>query len=237
MSLIPVRLLQIHSETPTVKRFVFDVGEREFTFLPGQWIDFYAEIEGREQVGGYSLISAPQNTRQSIELAIKASPHHPVTRWLHERAQPGDCFRISPAQGACVWQPAAHKPVVLIAGGIGITPLLSIFRNFCARETEQALFLLYSASHPDEFAFGTEIRAAAAVDPRLKVWFICTRPVQILPDWVRGRARLTGNFLWDYALPLDADYFICGPRTMLFSLEAQLLSQGVAAPNIHFERW
>ena len=94
--------MQIQQETPTVKRFVFDLGQQHFNFLPGQWIDFYVEIEGCEQIGGYSLISAPQNTQGQIELAIKASPHHVVTRWLSVFRWPR-CRSSCCVKSACRW--------------------------------------------------------------------------------------------------------------------------------------
>ncbi len=94
MQLLPVQLIQIQEETPSVKRFVFKRLEPGFSFKPGQWIDFYARLNGIQTVAGFSLTSSPLQDNEQFELAVKLSPH-PVTTYLHEEAKMGDLFEIS----------------------------------------------------------------------------------------------------------------------------------------------
>ncbi|PIX75605.1 MAG: hypothetical protein COZ38_04650, partial [Rhodocyclales bacterium CG_4_10_14_3_um_filter_68_10] len=145
--------------TPDVKGFSLDLQGQDYDFLPGQWIDLSLEINGKNEVGGYSITSAYQEQPQQISLAVKAAPHHPVTAYLHQSAKVGDHVQISQGQGACVYHPDMGNKIVLIAGGIGITPLMSIFRSIRDHHPETQVALIYSAHSPEAFVFSDEIRS------------------------------------------------------------------------------
>ena len=91
-------IASIHQETPQVKRFVLKPQEPGFNYLPGQWIDLFCEVDGKQEVGGYSLTSQPTSENHSIELAIKHSDKHPVTKYIHESAKEGDVITLRPAR-------------------------------------------------------------------------------------------------------------------------------------------
>ncbi|PIQ27346.1 hypothetical protein COW36_15620 [bacterium (Candidatus Blackallbacteria) CG17_big_fil_post_rev_8_21_14_2_50_48_46] len=237
MNTISARLLSVTQETPTVKRFVFAIEGQPYTFLPGQWLDLYAKIEGKQQVGGYSITSAPQPINEQIELAIKASANHPVTRYLHEKAQVGEVFQISEGQGECVYQKEMGKQVVLIAGGIGITPLMSIFRTIRDQISETHAALIYSSASVDEFAFADEIRDSAEKFTHLLSIFTCTDLEADIPAWIHFQERIDGFFLKTLKLPADALYFLCGPSLMLREIEEILLQMGVNPSHIRYEKW
>lgn len=236
MEKFKVKLQAIHQETPTIKRFVLDLDGQDFHFLPGQWIDFFVNLNQQPQAGGYSLISAPLDPNPSLEIAVKAS-EHPVTRYLHTQAQVGETFEISQAQGACVFDPEMGEQIVLIAGGIGITPLLSIFRTIRDQYPETHVALVYSAHTPEELAFSEEIRAAAEEYEHVLAVFSCTDPACDPPDWVHFQERIDSFFLKTMNFPKDAHYFLCGPTPMIQELEKSLVELGVGASQIHAEKW
>ena len=125
---LPAKVVAIHQETPTIKSFRLDLHGRELAFMAGQWVDFFVTLDGAEAVGGYSITSSPAE-QTAISLAVKRDgSDHPVTNWLHEDAQVGDEVEIS-LGGDFFYEPDETESVVLIAGGIGLTPLMSIVRS------------------------------------------------------------------------------------------------------------
>ena len=236
MELMSARLIAIEDETPTVKRLRLEVREPGFSYRPGQWIDFYARIEGVQIVAGFSLTSTPEAGMREIEMAVKVSPH-PVTSWIHQHAAVGDVFEISSGMGPVFYERRIGDEIVLIAGGIGVTPLISMFRTVRDHWPEVRATLLYSDNDPDEFAYGAEIREACAGSERLRAAFSLTGEHGRVPDWISHRGRIDRDWLQALGLPVLAHYFLCGPQPMLLALSAELRAMDVPRACIHYEEW
>lgn len=232
--MIPATIASIEDATPSIKRFILETSE-PYAFLPGQWLDL--RVESSEKLGGYSICSAPKNDLTTLELAIKKSEQHPVTQALWEKTQVGDKVEISSAQGACTFRSGLGDKVILIAGGIGITPMMSIFRHIRDLHDNTQVALIYSASDPQEFIFQEEIRRSADEHEHVLAVFSCTDLEADLPDWIHFQEQVDFFFLKTMNLPRDAHYFICGPQGMLSDVEKSLLKLEVSAGHIHSERW
>lgn len=236
MELLSARLVAVTQETPTVRRLMLEVQDQGLVYKPGQWVDFYVRIDGIQNVAGFSLTSSPEADSRQIELAVKLSPH-PVTSFLHEHARVGDVFNISQGMGPVFYDRRIGDEVVLIAGGIGITPLMSMFRTVHDHWQEVRATLIYSDNDPDEFAYGTEIRAACQGSERLKAHFTLTGSHPQVPDWIAHQGRIETAWLRDLELPELAHYFLCGPQPMLGALGAELRELDVPRACIHYEEW
>ena len=172
---LPATITRIRRETPTVKSFRLDLGGREIGFQAGQWVDFFVTLEGAEAVGGYSITSSPA-VQTSIGLAIRRDAGgHPATSWLHEEARVGDEVEVS-LGGDFIYEPDEAESAVLIGGGIGLTPLMSIVRAVDELADVTRLHLVYSASSPNELLFRDEIEAITARNSRIRRTFTITRP-------------------------------------------------------------
>lgn len=238
MTSLSTTLTEIVDLSPDVKEFRLDLQAQDYAFLPGQWLDLSLEINGKTEVGGYSITSAHTRHPQHISLAIKAAPHHPVTTYLHEQARVGDSIQISEGQGACFYHPDMGKQIVLIAGGIGITPLISIFRTIREQEANTQVALIYSAHSPEDFIFSEEIRNSANEYENMLAVFTCTdESLAELPDWIHFQEHVDRFFLKSMSLPSQAHYFICGPAPMLSEVEKELLELKVPGGQIHYEKW
>ncbi|KAI5200448.1 Oxidoreductase Nad-Binding Domain-Containing Protein 1 [Manis pentadactyla] len=155
-------------ESPSVKRLRLLVADKDFSFKAGQWVDFF--IPGVSVVGGFSICSSPRLLEQDrmIELAVKYT-NHPPALWIHNQCtldsevavRVGGDFFFDP-------QPAdASRNLVLIAGGVGINPLLSILRHSVdlhrERENKGSGYeigttkLFYSAKNTSELLFQKNI--------------------------------------------------------------------------------
>lgn len=154
-------------ESPSVKSLRLLVADEDFSFKAGQWIDFF--IPGVSVVGGFSICSSPRLLEQErmIELAVKYT-NHPPALWIHNKCtldsevavRVGGEFFFDP-------QPTdAPRNLVLIAGGVGINPLLSILRYSADLHRERAnkgsgceigtIKLFYSAKNTSELLFKKE---------------------------------------------------------------------------------
>ena len=172
---IPATITRIARQTPTIKSFDLELGGRGLGFKPGQWVDFFVTIEGAEAIGGYSITSSP-SVQTSIGLAIKLDDgDHPVTNWLHKEAQVGDKVEIS-LGGDFYYTPDMRGPIVLIAGGIGLTPLMSIVRAIAESDRPTPATLIYSASTPSEILFRQDLEDIASHNPNISLVFTITRP-------------------------------------------------------------
>ena len=231
---LPATIVAIHRETPTIKSFALDLSGREIGFMAGQWVDFFVTLEGAEAVGGYSITSSPAE-QTTFSLAVKRDgSDHPVTNWLHEDAQVGDRVEVA-LGGDFYYEPDEAESVVLIAGGIGLTPLMSIVRSVDQLATRTRLTLVYSASTPDELLFKEELGAISANNPRIKYVFTVT---QHAPDtWDGHTGRIDAELLRAESVDLDALFFVCGPPSMIRAMVSMLRGMGVPRSRIRYEQW
>ncbi|MCW3978127.1 MAG: FAD-binding oxidoreductase [Candidatus Bathyarchaeota archaeon] len=229
-----MRIEAIRQETPTVKSFRLNLGGKEFSFLPGQWMDCYAEVDGRSEVAGYTITSSP-TTEESIEIAIRYSEDSPVTRYLHEDAVVGDLLHIDGGQGDFYYRREMGDSLVLIAGGIGITPLMSILRYVDAAEPDVIATLFYSAKSPSEFVFRDELEEMTARNGNIG----CILTVTGSKDepWDGNVGRIDSVLLRESRLDVDALFFICGPPPMGPEMAGLLERLGVSASRIRYEQW
>lgn len=231
---IPATITRIARQTPTIKSFDLDLGGHELGFKPGQWVDFFVTLEGAEAVGGYSITSSPA-TQVSIGLAVKLDEgDHPVTNWLHREARVGDCVEIS-LGGDFYYTPDMKGPVVLIAGGIGLTPLMSIVRAIAESDQPMPTTLIYSVSTPSEILFHQELEDIAHRNPVFRPVFTITNPEG--QEWNGHTGRIDDELLRQAGVSPDSLFFICGPPDMIRDVIGMLVSLGVPGSRIKYEQW
>jgi ferredoxin-NADP reductase len=229
-----VTIAAIHQATPTVKVFTLSTGSEQLPYYAGQWVDCYADIDGRREVGGYSLTSSP-TTAGAVEIAVKQSPTHPVTRFLHERAAVADALDLSEGQGKCYFVAGMAPALMLIAGGIGITPLMSIVRYVWYTAPDVHITLIHSARTSDEHLFRVELEQMAAKNARLRCVFVESQPAAAAPPSRGG--RIDRRLFHEIGIDPSALHFICGPGQMIDDLVTLLRTLGVDDTQLRFERW
>jgi ferredoxin-NADP reductase len=230
--MIPAVIKTIIQATPTIKSLRIEP-QGEFTFKAGQWIDFYANIAGEKKVAGYSMTSSPL-TLGYFDLAVKKAGENPVTRYIHAEAQEGDLVHVDGGNGEIFYETGDAKNVILIAGGIGISPHMSIFRYIAEGDPETHTTLIYSASNPSELIFRNEIEAITQLNPRMRALLIVTDE----PGGWSGRVgKIDAGLIREAGVDSEALYYICGPPPMIHELVDTLRDLGIRRKQMRYELW
>jgi glycine betaine catabolism B len=233
LHIFDAQIAAIIPATPSIRVLRLTIPDASFRFLPGQWVDLGIKVDGTTHTAGYSITTSPIHMGE-IELAIKASTRHPVARWVHERAAVGDQVRVSQGQGPFVYLPEMSDNVVLIGGGVGVTPLLSIFRHVRDAHLATRVHLVYSVSDSREILFREELDAAVHTHDNLHVSITVTQPD---PYWHGLTGRIDPVKLHALDVPDDTLYYLCGPRGMVEDMSTLLHDLGVPMNRIIFEKW
>lgn len=214
---------EIKQITPTIRWYLFKVLDKDFHFLPGQWIDL--RPEGLSNWGGYSIMGPPGDLPY-FELAVRIPKNHLATKWLYEEAKVGHFVDIKGGGGSCVYRPQDHDRTVLVMGGIGLTPLMSMARTFYEKPslTQARMKIFYSIKNREEWAF-KDLFSKLNQDERIQVeTFFSQEKGRIGVEVLKGAFK-------------GPQYFICGPPQMIEELNRGLLEEGISQEKIHFEKW
>ncbi|OGU24005.1 MAG: hypothetical protein A2580_10485 [Hydrogenophilales bacterium RIFOXYD1_FULL_62_11] len=233
MHIFDARITAITPATPSIHALRLAIPDAGFRFLPGQWVDLSITLDGTPHTAGYSITTSPLHSDQ-IELAIKASARHPLARWVHETARVGDRVTVTQGQGPFVYLPEMSDNVVLIGGGVGITPLLSIFRHVRDAALPTQAHLVYSVSDSSEILFHDELESAVRSHPNLHLSITVTQPD---PHWHGLTGRIDPVKLHALDVPDDTLYYLCGPKGMVEDMSTLLHGLGVPMSRIIFEKW
>lgn len=233
MQVFDTTVISVTSATPSIRLLTLKVDNPAFRFLPGQWVELTREIAGRSYTAGYSVTNSPLR-RGEIELAIKISGKHPLAGWIHDQAQPGDGLSVTQGQGPFVYVPEMSDNLVLIGGGVGVTPLISIFRYVRDAGLPTRTHLLYSVSDSREIMFQQELQDAAREHDNLSVSITVTHPDA---EWQGLTGRIDPIKLHAIEMPSDTLFYLCGPKGMVEDLSAMLHELGVPMSRIIFEKW
>ena len=225
--------MEIRQVSPTTRALRLDTGGNRLSFSPGQWVDFYADVGGEIAVAGYSITSSPSR-RGDFELAVKMVGENPVTHYVHGSARVGDEVEVE-VGGDFLYTADMGGPLALVAGGIGITPLMSIVRYVDETAPGVRLTLLYSARTPDELLFRDELEAIARSNPNIHCHFTVTRPGA--SEWTGRVGRIDRTMASDAGVDAESLFFICGPLPMLDDMIGMATSLGAHPSRIRYEGW
>ncbi len=232
--LVAAKIVEIRQETPTVKSFFLDTGSTLYRFLPGQWVDLHLDVGGRIEIGGYSPTSSPLQ-HGLVELAVRRAYRNPASRYLYERARPGEQVAISEGQGEFVYRCNLSRSTVLIGGGIGLTPLMSMIRFARQACPDNKVHLLYSIREPSEFLYRKELTELAKEWPSFKLWTTVTGANH--DHWQGPVGRIDRDILLQQELDPLALFYLCGPPSLANTMTVALSELGVPTDRIRFDPW
>lgn len=185
----------------------------------------------------YSIASAPEREGE-IDITVERVTEGEVSPFLHDVAVVGDRIEVrGPIGGYFVWHAGLGGPLLLIAGGSGIVPLMAMLRHRAATMPRPTTRLLYSSRTPEDVIYAEELRKLAATADGLDVIHTLTRSQP--PGWEGYARRIDDAMLAEVRRPLgDAPLvFICGPTPLVEGAANGLVRVGVPAPRIRTERF
>jgi stearoyl-CoA 9-desaturase NADPH oxidoreductase len=199
-------------------------------FRAGQFINVGVEIDGAWRTRCYSPSSVAGSGRQ-LEITVKSHPEGLVSNHLIERAHPGMVLGLSAADGDFTLPDRRPDRVLLISGGSGITPVMSILRTLCAEGHSGPISFLHYAPDAERAIYRDELERIALHHPK----------VQIARSYTRapGKGELDGHFDLSHARRLEselerAEAFACGPPALLDSVREAWADAGLEE-HLHVE--
>jgi ferredoxin-NADP reductase len=221
------KVVQVRKETADVYTLVITPSSRWSGFIPGQYLEITAERDGALQSRYFSISCSPEQYSRSgnIELTIRVQEGGRITPWLREHFEHGGVVRLSAAQGDFVL-PVGDDPVLMIAGGSGITPFRSMLQHLGACRSDRDVHLLYYGRDAQSLLFRDEFERLAAEHSNIRITFMNGEEVGVISqEHIREHCA-------DFA---ERFVMICGPTPMIKRSRSLLQEMGVAEDRIAFE--
>jgi ferredoxin-NADP reductase len=227
---------ELVQETPRVASLALDVPDWP-GHLAGQHVDVRLTAEdGYQAQRSYSIASPPDDPR--VVLTVERLPEGEVSPYLVGEVRVGDKVELrGPIGGYFVWTPGDDRPLLLIAGGSGIVPLMAMIRHHAAVGAGAPVRLLYSSRSIEDVIYKDELARLSGADSRLAVAHTLTRSQP--PEWDGYARRIDGEMVAEVAWPKKdaAAVFICGPTSFVETASGLLVESGYDPAWIRTERF
>jgi ferredoxin-NADP reductase len=231
------RVTDILVQTPTVKSF-FLRPPAWGSFLAGQHVDVRLTApDGYQAERSYSIGSAPETP--DIELVIERLATGEVSPFFHEAVVIGDAIELrGPIGGHFVWRAEDGGPLLLVGGGSGVVPLMSILRHRANRATSVPTTLIYSVRQTADLIFQDELVQRAKGDPGFSLFATITRQAPHMAPFRGGRvdAALVNEALASLG-GMPKRTYVCGSNAFVDTASQLLLDMAVPFASIRTERY
>lgn len=231
-----LRVARIFQETPDVKTLRLaepEGGPLPFTHLPGQYATLTVEPDGKPVKRSYTIASSPTKG-DCLEITVKREEFGLVSRYLHDHIKEGDELPITAPSGYFTFTGKESDSIVLIAGGVGLTPMMSVVRYLTDRGWAGDIYLLYSCRTSRDFIFREELEYLQRRHPNLHVLATMTRAEGTV--WMGLRGHFNKDLI-AVAVPGIASrrVHLCGPPAMMDAVRQVLEELGVPKEQIKTE--
>lgn len=228
------------AEAAIVNLEVPDNLREQFAFTQGQYLTLRAEVDGQDLRRSYSICSGVDDGQ--LRVGVRRVDGGAFSNWVHAQLKAGDQIQVMPPQGRFFIpvEPAAQRQYLAIAGGSGITPILSIIKTVLAREPGSCVTLLYGNRSLQSTMFKEELDDLKnRYLTRLVLHHVFSREETEAPLNMGRMNQAKVTQLLQTVAPVQAldAVFVCGPYQMNDEAEAALLAAGVPQERIHIERF
>jgi len=213
-------------------------GKEIASYLPGQYITVRVKPEGQSftHLRHYSLSTSPGHDYYRIsvkrEEAVADKPAGIVSTYLHNDVLEGDILELSAPAGEFTLDQSGELPVVLISGGVGLTPMVSMLETLLAHQPTREVVYIHAARNGSQHAMKEHISQLTQDHPALRSYLVYEAPVS-------GESCDKTGFIdlpWlQTVTDSNADFYFCGPTPFMQAVNRALKQWGVPEERIHFE--
>lgn len=214
------------TETADAASLVFDVTPGLFAYKAGQFLTLRLTIDGQPVLRCYSMSSAPL-PGEDFRITVKRVARGLASNWLLDRVRPGDQILARPPSGTFVLG-VEKRPLILFAGGSGITPVYAIVKAALA-EGWPSIRLFYASQSPDAEIFRANLDRLVAAHPDRLQLRRHYDSIDGYPD-----AALLADFIGEAK---NVEAYFCGPAPFMDNVEIALARRGIEPTQIHAERF
>lgn len=225
---------KIFDETPQVKTFRLTDpagGKLPFNYLPGQFITITVVPNGVPVKRSYTIASSPTR-RDSCEITVKREENGTVSSYLHDSIHEGELLQFTGPSGQFTFTGEEADSVVLIAGGVGVTPMMSAVRYLTDRSWSGEIFFIYGCRSENQIIYREEIEYLQKCHPNLHVTILLEEPDEDFDSsYLTG--RITKEILAGRVPEIASRrVHICGPPPMMDAVKQMLGELEVPEKNI-----
>lgn len=219
-------------------------GGKVARYLPGQFVSVKTFVKsiGLEQPRQYSLTRASDDLNATLSIAVKRvrgdeTPDGVMSAHLHDEVKEGDVIELSAPMGNFTLDTKETQPLVFLAAGIGITPILSMVDSLAVDNPTRPVTILYSTTDGAHFPFEEDLRHIVSRMPNARLGVFFSKPRDTDEERkhydVEGRINVLAQK--DLAFVENADYYLCGPVDFMRDMRNQLIELGVIHSRIFSE--
>ena len=231
-----LRVCRIFQETPDVKTFRLAAIEGvalPFTYFPGQFVTITADIEGTSVRRSYTIASTPTQLHY-CGITIKREDKGAMSRYLHDEVKEGDLLDVMGPNGKFTFTGDESSSIVLIAGGVGITPMMGVIRYLTDLGWHHDIYLLYCCRTTSDFIFRDELEQLQQRHPNVHVFATMTRSSGTV--WMGLKGRFNANLIAHLVPEITKRRIhVCGPPTMMEAMLGFLEELEVPDENVFTE--
>ncbi|MBF9000953.1 MULTISPECIES: hybrid-cluster NAD(P)-dependent oxidoreductase [Vibrio] len=230
-----VRCVKTIQETRDTKTFCFMAHQPlMFFFKPGQFVTLELEIDGEQVFRSYTISSSP-SVPYSFSITVKRVPGGVVSNWIHDNLEEGYELAVHGPVGAFNSIDFPAEKVLLLSGGVGITPMMSMARWIYDTNTDVDISFVHSSRTPSDVIFHSELEFMSSRIANFHLHIICAR-LESGQKWAGYRGYLDETKLLMTTPDIkEREIFCCGPTPYMLSVKSMLARLGFNMEHYHEE--
>ena len=225
-------------ESDIITSFLLEPADGETVALhkPGQYLTFGLDVAGNDLLKrNYSISAAPNGA--TYRITVKREPDGVASNWLHDQVDVGTMLKVAPPAGDFFMEEPVQRPIVLLSGGVGLTPMMSMVESLVAKGTTIPIYFVHGTLSGATHAMAQRVRSLAAENANVHVATFYQQP---RPSDEKGlhydtAGFISVNWLREHTTLTEADVYVCGPKEFLRTFVNGLQAAGVAPTRIHYE--